>query len=317
MEFKNQYGIYERVGSGKVREVYEDKLNGKILLVATDRVSAFDRTLKVEIPDKGKILTAISAEMCTIAEQEWGIPTAYIYANVKPANEGGLYIETDLDYALAGPDGEVPTELKGRVTEMEKLEMFGVECIVRGHISGSAWKLYEAGEREICGVPLPEGLKNGSKLPKPIFTPTTKAPEGQHDENITFGEMADIVKDWDMAGEIFCYCTKLYELAYEFFLERGVILADTKFELGMDDYGNVVFGDEILTPDSSRYWDAKTFVPGQEPMSFDKQIVRDYLADAKARGEDVLTLPAGIIDRTRRRYEELFEKVTGYPWPEG
>lgn len=316
MKFKRQYGCFQHAASGKVREVYKNDLNGTILLVATDRVSAFDKVLDVVVPGKGQILTAISAEMMRLAEDEWGAQTAFIQANTLPLNRNGTCIESSLDEQLADQDGFVPDELVGRTTELVDLEMFKVECIVRGHISGSAWKLYEQGEREICGVPLPEGLKNGSKLPKPIFTPTTKAPTGQHDENITFGEMAEIIGDKEAADEVYCMCMDLYEQAYAYLLSCGLILADTKFELGMDGLGNVLFGDEILTPDSSRYWDVATFVPGKEPQSFDKQIIRDYLAKAKAEGQTDLTLPEEILSKTRRRYIELYEKATGYVWPE-
>lgn len=315
MEFREKYGSYQHIASGKVREIYGSKTDGTIFLVATDRVSAFDKILEVEIPDKGKILTAISAEMSSIAESEWKMPVAFIWGNIIPVNEGGLYIESDIDEVFAGPNGLVLPEVEGRVTEMYRLKMFEVECIVRRHISGSAWKLYESGVREICGVPLPDGLKLGDKLPKSIFTPTTKAPQGEHDENITFGEMIEIIGSKRMADEVYCYCLDLFDRAYDFFLERGIILADTKFELGIDDAGEVRFGDEILTPDSSRYWDARTFVPGREPLSYDKQIIRDYLAKCEVRGEEITKLPDEIIQQTRQRYIELYEKITGYNWP--
>ncbi len=315
MEFKQQYGCYRHVASGKVREIYEHEFEDTLALVATDRVSAFDKQLGVEIPDKGRILTAISTEMFTLAETMWGMPTAFKWGSLIPENQGGLYIEGDLEDEFAGADRMVPPELEGRVTVMNKLEMLNVECIVRGHISGSAWKLYEQGEREICGVPLPEGLKNGSKLPKPIFTPTTKAPVGQHDENITFGEMVEIIDDRSIADEVFCLCMEMFDCAYAHLSKLGIILADTKFELGLDEIGNVRFGDELLTPDSSRYWDAATFVPGEEPLSFDKQIIRNYLAGCKMRGEDVSVLPGTIIRQTRERYIQLYEIITGYPWP--
>ena len=314
MEFKQQYGYYRHIGSGKVREVYEHELDGTLALVATDRVSAFDKRLGVEIPDKGKVLTSISAEMFTLAENMWDLPTAYIWASQMAENQGGLYFEGDRNELAENPDGLLPPELAGRVTKMKKLEMLDVECIVRGHISGSAWKLYEQGKREICGVPLPEGLKNGSKLPKPIFTPTTKAPEGEHDENITFGEMSEIIGDQSVADEVYCLCMEMFDIAYAHLYKRGIILADTKFELGLDDVGNVLFGDELLTPDSSRYWDAATFVPGEEPLSYDKQIIRNYLAECKMRGEKVDVLPETIIEQTRQRYICLYEIITGCPW---
>lgn len=316
MEFKQQYGYYKHVASGKVREIYEHELEHTLALVATDRVSAFDRQLGVEIPDKGKVLTAISSEMFILAETMWEMPTAFIWGSKVEEGEGGLYFEGSREELAEDPDQLLPPELAGRTTKMKKLEMFEVECIVRGHISGSAWKLYEQGEREICGVPLPEGLKNGSKLPKPIFTPTTKAPVGEHDENITFGEMAEIIDDPEIAGEVFCLCTEMFDCAYRHLGKLGIILADTKFELGLNDMGDVCFGDELLTPDSSRYWDARTFMPGEEPLSYDKQIIRNYLAGCKMRGEEVDKLPEAIIEQTRERYIELYEKITGCEWPE-
>lgn len=315
MDFREKYGLYERVAPGKVREIYENKLDGTVLLVATDRVSAFDKQLKVEIPDKGKILTAISAEMFSVAEHQWGLPTAFIWGNVIPANQGGLYIESDLDTALADPKGLVPPELEGRVIEQKKLEMQPVECIVRGRITGSAWKAYATGKRTICGVQLPDGLQDGDELPEPIFTPTTKAPVGQHDENITFEKMVELVDDRSVADEMRCLSLEAFARASKFAEARGLILVDSKFELGMDDLGNVKFGDELLTPDSSRYWDAEALESGKGPQSFDKQIIRDFLAERKALGEEPGTLPSKIVRLTRERYIQLYEKIVGHQWP--
>lgn len=316
MALKEKYGSYEHVGSGKVRDIYRNTAGKDILLVASDRVSAFDQKLGVVVPDKGKILTAISAKMFQKAERWWGFNTAFVWATPTPMRPLDWDRMHDLLDGPEGPATERPVELAGRMTQMDALEMLPVECVVRGHISGSAWKLYAAGEREICGVPLPEGLKNGDKLPKPIFTPTTKAPEGQHDENINFGEMAKILYDWDLASEVFSVCLSLYDKAYEFFLRRGLILADTKFELGLNSDGKLAFGDEILTPDSSRFWDAETFVPGEGPLSFDKQIIRNCLAEAKARGETDFVVPDEILYQTRIRYVELYERITDHPWSE-
>lgn len=322
MKLKERYGRYRRVASGKVREIYELDDEDIIALVATDRVSAFDQKLGIEIPDKGKILTSISAEMFTLAENAWELPTAFIWGSKMSESSGGLFIETGSrstdvrEKLMKNPDQLLPPDLAGRVTKMEKLEMLEVECIVRGHISGSAWELYKQGQHEICGVSLPDGLKSCSKFPKPIFTPTTKAPEGEHDENITFGEMSEIIGDQDIADEVYCLCMEMFNRAYRYLEERGIILADTKFELGLDELGNVKFGDELLTPDSSRYWDAVTFAPGEEPLSYDKQIIRDYLAGCKQRGEQVDFIPDTIIEMTRQKYIQLYEIITGYPWPE-
>ena len=315
MEFKQSYGEYQHVSSGKVREIYENKEDNTLLLVATDRVSAFDQVLGIEIPDKGKILTAISAEIAARADR-MGLTTAYYCSNAPRPNVVNPWGSIE-EFEHASAEAILTAaELQGRVTIMEKLDMLPVECIVRGHISGSAWKLYEQGAREICGVSLPDGLKNGDRLPEPIFTPTTKAAAGQHDENITFEEMCKLVGDSYIAEEARKACLDLFAVAHDFFYQEGVILADTKFELGHTKRGWLAFGDEILTPDSSRYWDAETFVPGEEPLSYDKQIIRNYLAGCKARGETDLTIPDEILAQTRQRYISLYEKITSCPWPE-
>ena len=307
---------YRLINSGKVRDIYQGKNKSNIVVVASDRVSAFDKKLGIEIPDKGKILTAISAFWSVLVEdkkQNIGM-TAYLSSNADC-----LDCIHPHGY-LSEPEFNTP-EFNGRATKMTKLTMFPIECIVRGHISGSAWKLYEQGERVICDVKLLEGLQNGSKLSEPIFTPTSKAPEGEHDENITFDEMIEIIVanamgDYYTARRIRDFCLGLYDCGYRYAAERGLILADTKFELGLDKYQNIVFGDEILTPVSSRYWDAASFAPGREQKSFDKQVIRDYLASAKARGEKNPQIPAEIIDETGRRYKELFKRLTGESWPE-
>ena len=290
------------------------------MMVATDRVSAFDRKLGIEIPDKGKILTAISAEFAKLADN-WGRATAYFYADAPCPDEVNDFSLYQFDSYRVIRDAP---ELAGRFTFMANLRMFPVECIVRGYLFGSLWKLYEQGERKFCGIELPDGLVKGSKLPQPIFTPTTKAPEGEHDENITIGKMVDILNKAGLNGERWTdkvrmamdireFCVGLYQKACTY--ADGLIIADTKFELGLNSDGLILFGDEILTPDSSRFWDAETYVPGEEPKSYDKQIIRDYLAEAKARGEVNPTLPAEIIETTRERYIELYERLFGKIWP--
>lgn len=318
MKFQENYGNFKHVASGKVREIYVNKEIDCLMLVATDRVSAFDQKLGIEIPDKGKILTAISAEFAHLADYSWDIPVAYLYTDIPhPGNINYL----NIDAFEAGPSLQNAPELSWRFTIMDNLQMFPVECIVRGYLFGSIWKLYEQGERVICGVKLPDGLVKGSKLEEPIFTPTTKAPEGEHDENITLEEMTIIlgktgmVSDaWETATEIRDLCIELYQKASKWAFEHGLIIADTKFELGLVDTC-ICFGDEILTPDSSRFWDAETYVPDEEPKSYDKQIIRDYLAEAKARGEANPTLPAEVIEKTRQRYIELYEKLFNKTWP--
>lgn len=325
MKFRENYGVFKHIASGKVREIYLNEEDDELMVVATDRVSAFDQKLDIEIPGKGKILTAISAEFANLADN-WGYKTAYYYADT-PRPEVVSFFDFDefADYDIIG----AAQELSERFTFMDNLQMIPVECIVRGYLFGSIWKLYEQGERIICGVELPDGLVKGSKLPQPIFTPTTKAPEGEHDENITPEEMAEILENVNLIGPydtgisastaICDLCVSLYKVASEYARNRGLIIADTKFELGLSrerkgDIG-IYFGDEILTPDSSRFWDAITWVPGEEPKSYDKQIIRDYLAAAKAHGEANPILPAEVIEKTRQRYIELYEKLFGKEWP--
>ena len=290
------------------------------MAVATDRVSAFDQKLGIEIPDKGKVLTAISAEFAKLAD-DWGLTTAYFYADAPhSANINTFKLDQFNSYRTISRS----PELSGRFTFMANLRMFPVECIVRGYLFGSIWKLYQQGERVICGVELPDGLVKGSKLETPIFTPTTKAPEGEHDQNITLEEMAEIIEEAGLVGRWFDgisiatvirkACIDLYQKACEE-MDGRIIIADTKFELGLDIDDCLRFGDEILTPDSSRFWDAETYVSGEEPKSYDKQIIRDYLTEAKARGETNLTLPAEIIEKTRERYIELYEKLFDKAWP--
>ena len=305
---------YKLVKSGKVHDTYQNDKD-YIFSVATDRASAFNEELGIEIPDKGKISTAISAFWSTLAEeekQEIGM-TAYLSSNadcLHSIHPYGFLNEAKFD----------TPEFSGRVTKMTKLKMFPVKCIVRGHLSGSAWKLYESGKREICGVRLPEGLQNGSKLPKPIFTPTSRAPEGECDKNITFDKMLEVVfvvgmGDYYVVKRIYDFCLQLYEFGYQYAAERGLILADAKFELGLDGYKNIIFGSEILTPNTAHYWDANSFAPGKEPKILGEQLIIDYLAAAKARGEENPQIPAEIIEETGRQYEELFKRLTGKPWP--
>ena len=265
------------VGSGKVRELYaldEERL----LLVASDRISTFDVVLPTEIPDKGRVLTGLSGF--------WFTRTSELVPN----------------HLLAlRPDG--------RSTECRRLEMLPIECVVRGYLSGSGWKSYrESGE--VCGIALPEGLRESDKLPEPIFTPTTKATEG-HDEALTPEQAAELVGQ-ERFDELSSISIELYETAAAAAAEKGIIIADTKFELGLDEDGRVVLGDEIFTPDSSRFWPADEYEPGASPPSFDKQFVRDY---AESLGWDKTPpgpeLPDEVVAGTRARYLEAFEQITG------
>lgn len=265
------------VGSGKVRELYA--LDGeRLLLVASDRISTFDVVLPTEIPDKGRVLTGLSGF--------WFAQTAAIVPN----------------HLLAlRPDG--------RSTECRRLEMLPIECVVRGYLAGSGWKDYRA-TGAVCGHELPEGLVESAKLPRPLFTPATKAEEG-HDENIDRGRAAELVGEKRLA-EVERISLELYAFASAYAAERGIVLADTKLEFGVDGEGRLVLGDEAFTPDSSRFWPADEYEPGGPQPSFDKQFVRDYCEslgwDKTAPGPE---LPADVVEGTRSRYVEAFERLTG------
>ena len=265
------------VGSGKVRELYELD-DDRLLLVASDRISTFDVVLPTEIPDKGRVLTGLSAF--------WFARTRDVVPN----------------HLLALRDD-------GRSTECSRLEMLPLECVVRGYLTGSGWKDYRA-TGSVCGHVLPEGLRDSEQLPEPIFTPSTKAQEG-HDENIDRERAAELVGPdrFDQAERI---SLELYRFASEHAAERGILIADTKFELGLDAGGNLVLADEAFTPDSSRFWPADEYEAGRAQPSFDKQFVRDYCeslgGDKTPPGPE---LPDDVVAGTRARYVEAFERLTG------
>jgi len=274
------------VASGKVREIYD--LGDRLLMVASDRISTYDVVHPNPIPDKGKVLTGLSAF--------WFAKTGHIVAN----------------HFVSATDG-VPDEVRGRAMVVQKLEMLPVECVVRGYITGSGWKDYQA-TGSVSGIELPPGLRESDRLPSPIFTPSTKAEEG-HDEAIDFEQAAGLVGDRDLMGRVRDASVALYCFAAEHARERGVILADTKFEFGLDPGGELVVGDEVLTPDSSRYWPADTYEPGHGQPSFDKQYVRDW---ASGSGWDKTppapAVPEDVVEGTRARYVEAYEKITGEPF---
>jgi phosphoribosylaminoimidazole-succinocarboxamide synthase len=265
------------VGSGKVRELYELD-DERLLLLASDRISTFDVVLPTEIPDKGRVLTGLSAF--------WFARTR----DLVPNHLLGLR-----------PDG--------RSTECRRLEMLPLECVVRGYLTGSGWKDYQA-TGAVCGHVLAEGLRDSEKLPEPIFTPATKAQEG-HDENIDRDRAAELVGA-DRLAEVERVAIELYRFASEHAAERGILLADTKFELGLDPDGRLVLADEAFTPDSSRFWPADEYEPGRAQPSFDKQFVRDYCEslgwDKNPPGPE---LPDDVVDGTRARYVDAFERLTG------
>ena len=274
------------VASGKVREIYD--LADRLLLVASDRISTYDAVHPTLIPDKGKVLTGIS--------DFWFAQTGHIVKNHR------ISVTT-----------EVPDEARGRGMVVERLQMLPVECIVRGYITGSGWKDYQA-TGAISGLELPAGLQESEQFPEPIFTPSTKAEEG-HDETIDFETACRLVGDAALMERVRDASIALYAFARDHARERGVILADTKFEFGLNGAGELVVGDEVLTPDSSRYWPADTYEPGRSQPSFDKQYVRDW---ASGSGWDKLppapAIPDDIVAGTRARYVEAYEMITGEPF---
>jgi phosphoribosylaminoimidazole-succinocarboxamide synthase len=285
------------VFSGKVRDIY-DAGDGLWLLVASDRISAWDVVMDEPVPDKGRVLTAMSAF--------WFDHLAGV--------SGNHLVSTDL--ADCPPEAAARSEWAGRVMLCRRAEMVPVECVVRGYLTGSAWKEYRA-EGTMHGVALPPGMQESERLPEPVFTPAIKAEAGDHDENISFEQAVDIVGR-GMAEALRDVSLACYQKGADWAAERGIIIADTKFELGMID-GELVLGDEVLTPDSSRFWPADQWVPGATPPSFDKQPLRDHL-DALDwdKKPPPPALPAEVLTATRSRYVEAYERTTGLSladWP--
>jgi phosphoribosylaminoimidazole-succinocarboxamide synthase len=268
--------------SGKVREMYE--VDGDLLMVASDRISAYDVVLPTPIADKGRVLTQMSVF--------WFETTGHICPN--------HYVSQD-----------VPDEVAGRALRVKRLDMYPVECVARGYLSGSGWREYrETGA--VCGIELPDGLRESDKLPEPIFTPATKAEIGEHDENIDFERAVEVIGDRALMEELRRVTLELYTYASEHAAERGIIIADTKFEFGSSPGAEVVLADEVLTPDSSRFWPADDYEPGRSQASFDKQYVRDWLDesgwDHTPPGPD---LPDEVVENTRAKYVEAYERITG------
>lgn len=280
---------------GKVREVYDN--GDSLIMVATDRISAFDNILKNKITDKGAILTQMSKFWFDYTKDV--VPNHMISVDVNDMPE---FFHKD--------------EYKGRSMKCKKLKMLPIECIVRGYITGSGWASYKE-NGTVCGIKLPERLQESEKLPEPIYTPSTKAEVGDHDENISYERSIEVLeKAFPGKGEY--YATKikdctitLYKKCAEYALSKGIIIADTKFEFGLDEDGNVVIGDEMLTPDSSRFWPLEGYKPGQGQPSFDKQFVRDWL---KANPDNDLLLPDEVVTKTVDKYKEAYELLTGTPF---
>jgi phosphoribosylaminoimidazole-succinocarboxamide synthase len=282
-----------RVHSGKVRDLYAAG-DGLLLMVASDRISAFDHILPTEIPDKGAVLTGMSL---------WWFEQL---AEVAPNHVVTAAVD---DYpAVFAPYADA---LRGRSVLCRKLEMIGVECVVRGYLAGSGVLDYDA-TGAVCGIELPEGLRDGSQLPEPIFTPTTKAPVGEHDTAMTYDEVVAAVGA-KLAKQLRSTTLAVYSRGRELAEQAGIILADTKVELGHDSDGELVLGDEVLTPDSSRFWPAITWAPGGAQPSYDKQYVRDWLANDSGwdRSSEPPPLPDEVVTRTREKYVEAYERLTG------
>ena len=279
---------YTHLHSGKVRDIYEVDEN-TLLLVASDRISAYDFALEPAIPDKGRVLTGTSKF---------------------------FFDRLDFPNHLAGPldDPRIPENVRGQAMLVQKLDMVPFECVARGYLTGSGRKEYDA-SGTVCGIELPAGLEEASQLDEPIFTPATKAEQGDHDENVSFEFMAEELGK-ERAAELRDATLRIYQAGADLAREKGIILADTKLEFGLDHNGNLVLADEVLTPDSSRYWPADSYAPGKNQPSFDKQYVRDWLTSDEsgwdaASGEKPPRLPDDVVEATRKRYIEAYERLTG------
>lgn len=274
---------------GKVRDVYA--VDGRLLFIATDRISAFDYILQSGIPDKGRVLTQLSIFWFNFLRDL--TPTHFITANV---DEYPAELRKYRD------------QLEGRSMLVNRAEMIEIECVARGYISGSGWKEYQQ-SGTICSIPLPPGLKESDKLPEPIFTPASKAQSG-HDENISFARTCEMVGE-ELAAKLRDLTLAIYRRAADYALTRGIIIADTKFEFGLVD-GRLVLGDEVLTPDSSRFWPADTYEPGGAQLSYDKQFVRDYLESIHWNKQPPAPgLPAEVAEKTAGKYRQAYSVLTG------
>lgn len=279
---------YKHLASGKVRDIYDVDEN-TLLMVVSDRISAYDHSLDPAIPDKGRVLTATSKFFFDVI---------------------------DFPNHLAGPldDERIPEEVLGRAMVVKKLDMLPFECVARGYLTGSGLKEYQE-SGTVCGIELPEGLSEASRLPEPIFTPATKAEQGEHDENVSFDAVvAKLGKE--RAEELRAATLRIYSEAARIAEEKGIILADTKFEFGLDENGTLILADEVLTPDSSRYWPADTYEEGKVQPSFDKQYVRNWLTSPESGWDQAADttpprLPDDVVEATRARYVEAYERLSG------
>ncbi len=287
---------FKPIKEGKVRQVYDN--GDSLIIVATDRISAFDNILQNKIVDKGAVLTKMSSF--------WFDYTKDIVPN--------HMISTDVEDM---PEFFRTTEFAGKSMKCKKLTMLPIECIVRGYITGSGWESYQK-DGTVCGIKLPDGMLESQQIPEPIYTPTTKADLGDHDEHITFAESEEILeklfpgKGTAYAEQIRDCTIRLYKKCAAYALERNIIIADTKFEFGLDENGTIVLGDEMLTPDSSRFWPLEGYQPGCGQPSFDKQFVRDWLKENPNSGN---LLPDEVVEKTAAKYKEAYELLTGETFP--
>lgn len=281
--------MIQKRNSGKVREIYE--IDGdKLLLVVSDRISAFDYILPSPIPNKGKILNQISKFWFDFVQDI--VPNHIISTDSK-------------DF----PEEFQKPEFEGRSMLVKKLKMLPVECIVRGYITGSGWKSYQE-NGTVCGITLPQGLQEAEKLPEAIFTPSTKAEIGEHDENISFEKVVQIL-GLELASKLRDKTLEIYSKCAEYAKSKGVIIADTKFEFGLDENGELVLADEVLTPDSSRFWPADDYEVGRSQKSFDKQYLRDWIKSSGYNPESNSPIPENVIQTTANKYAEAFALITG------
>jgi phosphoribosylaminoimidazole-succinocarboxamide synthase len=277
----------KQLAAGKVRDIYAAP-DGLLLVVASDRISAYDHVLPTPIPDKGRVLTALSA---------WWFERL---SDVVP------------HHLVSADDPAIPADWRGRAMLVRRLAMLPVECVARGYLTGTGLASYRAGGA-VSGIPLPPGLDDGSRLPEPIFTPTTKAPVGAHDEEMTYPQVEAALGP-ERAAALRERTLAVYRRGATIAADRGILLADTKLEFGVDAEGVLTLGDEVLTPDSSRWWPADRWQPGRPQPSYDKQFVRDWLSVHWDRQGDPPPLPAEVVEQTRARYVEAYERITGLPF---
>jgi phosphoribosylaminoimidazole-succinocarboxamide synthase len=275
------------LATGKVRDMYD--LGDRLLMVASDRISTYDVVHPTPIPGKGQVLTGMSVF--------WFDLTATVVPN----------------HLISATEG-VPAQVRGRALVVQKLSMLPVECVVRGYLSGSGWADYQR-TGTVCGIPLPPGLRESEQLPEPLFTPATKAAIGDHDENIDFEGAIQAIGDRELAERVRAASIDVYRTAAEHARKRGIILADTKFEFGVAADGTLVLGDEVLTPDSSRFWEVATYAPGAPQPSFDKQFVRDWASGSGwDRSSPAPAIPDDVVAGTRARYRDAYERIVGEPF---